>query len=209
MESRDALFTILAVVAGVFVVSQATASIGDETTDSSGNVITTDPYLTQDTTIMQPTTEQKINAFIRMIYQLESNGRYDSLVGGRFFTDYSHHPAQLGYKSPAGWTTNAAGTNYYNPAMNSSAAGAGQFIYGTWDGLRNALGLPDFTPASQDAAMQLLLQQIGAIDAITNDDIDGALRLASAQWASLPYATAGQHPKSLAVAMNTYNNFLG
>lgn len=207
MEQRDALFTILAVVAGVFVVSQATASIGDDTTDSSGNVLTTDPYLTQDTTIMQPTTDQKINAFIRMIYQLESNGRYDSLVGGRFFSDFSHHPAELGYSAPSGWKSN--GTNYYNPAMNSSAAGAGQFIYGTWTPLASALGITDFTPASQDAAMQLKLQQIGAIDAITNDDIDGALRLASAQWASLPYATAGQHPKTLAVAMNTYNNFLG
>ena len=50
------------------------------------------------------------------------------------FDGFGDHPRQL--QSGGGYT--------------SDAAGAYQFLSTTWDGARNALGLQDFSPASQE-----------------------------------------------------------
>ena len=46
-----------------------------------------------------------------------------------------------------------------NAGKTSSAAGRYQFLQGTWDEARNALGLPDFSPESQDAAAVWLAER--------------------------------------------------
>lgn len=79
-----------------------------------------------------------------------------------------------------------------NAALDSTAAGRYQFIWATWQSAAKALGLRDFSPASQDAACVWLLKQCGAYAALTIGDFDTALRLASSQWASLPGSKAGQ-----------------
>lgn len=71
----------------------------------------------------------------------ESGGAYNVLNGGETFTDFSDHPRRVG----------AGGT--------STAAGKYQFIEDTWDRAAAALGLTDFSPASQEKAAWWLANQ--------------------------------------------------
>lgn len=66
-----------------------------------------------------------------LIGQEESGMRFDVINGGETFTDTTDHPRKKG----------AGGS--------STAAGAFQFVAGTWDEAKAALGLKDFSPASQ------------------------------------------------------------
>lgn len=135
---------------------------------------------------------QKVLAFLAMIRQFESGNNYESNTNG----DLSAHP-------------NVKRTvKINNVNIITTAAGAYQFIYPTWRALAARLSLPDFSPTSQDAAAIELLREVNAIDAINADNIPLALQRASTQWASLPGSTAGQNPKSMQVALDTYNNFL-
>ena len=138
-----------------------------------------------------PSLDQRINAFLAMIRELESNNDYAVIVGGAHFADFSDHP------------------RIYVKKYNSTAAGAYQIIRSTWDSvIQPALNLPDFSPASQDRAALYLLQYRGAYAALVANDLDRALRLASLEWAALPYSSAGQNPKSLAQATSVYESFL-
>jgi len=200
MKNAGGFFTaLLAIAAGILYVNRASAdsnyitdSYGNIVTDSYGNPVVSDSYqgnAMPDTTGF--TAEQRLNAFLKMIRQFESNDDYYVIYGGSHFTDDSRHPYD-GKPLPA-----------------HSASGAYQFVIKTWKVLKNRLGLHDFSPQSQDIAAVELLREIGALSAIQNDDIDLALRKASTQWASLPYSNAGQNPKSINVAMDYYNNSLG
>jgi len=135
---------------------------------------------------------KNVQAFLALIKQYESKGRYNVIVGGSLFNDYSKHPNKL------------IPLNINGRVVKSTAAGAYQFIYRTWDSIRNKLKLPDFSPASQDIAAVELLSQIGAYDDIIAGRFNSALKLASGQWASLPYSTANQNPVSYLTAKNTY-----
>lgn len=69
--------------------------------------------------------------------------QYNTLYGGGTFQGYADHPRQS-FIGPTGKPT--------------SAAGLYQFEQGTWDEQKRKLKLPDFTPASQDAAAWALAQ---------------------------------------------------
>ena len=192
MARGEAVFALLAVAAGVLLVSQAGATV-----NTSPDYVSPDYNPPMDYPPMPTPTaaslDQKISAFLTMIRLFET-GRtddYNILYGGAHFSDYSKHPYE-GKPLPA-----------------HSAAGAYQFIIATWRTLQNQLGLPDFSPASQDAAATELLRQKGVIAALDADNVDQAMRLASPVWASLPYSAAGQNPKPVSVALDTYNTFLG
>lgn len=135
-----------------------------------------------------------VNAMLATIRQFESAGDYFALYGSvngsMRFADCSKHPFD-GKPLPA-----------------HSAAGAYQFIIATWKRLQSKLSLPDFCQASQDAAATELLRETGALYSLQNGDVTGAFRAASSQWASLPFSSAGQNPKSLQVAMAAYNGYL-
>jgi lysozyme len=91
------------------------------------------------------------------------------------------------------------------PGCVSTAAGAYQIIKSTWRGLRDSLGLPDFSPASQDRAAVELLRQCGALARIEAGDLAGAIAKARRTWASLPGANyAGQGMRSGAQVMAWY-----
>ncbi len=71
----------------------------------------------------------------------------------------------------------------------SAAAGAYQFMPGTWGGAVKALGLKDFSPQSQDRAAIYLAQRRG-VD--LNRPLDAAaLNKLAPEWASLP-TTSGK-----------------
>ncbi|WP_051229179.1 hypothetical protein [Pleomorphomonas oryzae] len=78
-------------------------------------------------------------AFLGTTAQGEAHS-YDILNGGGKFTGYADHPRRVG------------------PGGASTAAGRYQFVEGTWDRVSNKLGLPDFSPASQDKGAWYLAQ---------------------------------------------------
>lgn len=73
---------------------------------------------------------------------------YNTMYGGGRFEELSDHPRQ---QIPIRSGPNAGKT--------SSAAGRYQFLGSTWDEAKNALGLPDFSPDSQDAAAVWLAER--------------------------------------------------
>jgi muramidase (phage lysozyme) len=101
---------------------------------------------------------------------------YTRRFGGAQFTDMSRHP-NIGAPTPWGTT--------------SEAAGAYQFMKPTWDGAKNALGLTDFTPASQEKAGRYLTKGRGVNpDQIiqTKEEFRGVMDKLAPEWAGLPYS---------------------
>lgn len=104
---------------------------------------------------------------------------YDILFGGGRFTDYSRHPDRV----------------VRTPGYASAAAGAYQFMPGTYAEAARALGLKDFSPASQDLAMLYKVRQrllpAGGLAALTKEGtlsprLQGYL---APEWASIPTST--------------------
>ena len=130
---------------------------------------------------------------------------YNTQFTGRQFEDLSRHPRQI----------NSSGE------LRSDAAGAYQFLSTTWDRAKNALNLPDFSPASQEKAGRYLTQQRGVDpDAVyqTKEEFKAAMDKLAPEWASLPYSGVspsghgrgssyyGQGGKSLDELWSLYNS---
>jgi muramidase (phage lysozyme) len=115
---------------------------------------------------------------------------YNLIVGGQTFDGYADHPRVLVYLP--------------NLGVKSSAAGAYQILRRTWDGVKDKLGLPDFSPASQDAACNELIRQRGALDLVNQGRFAEAVEKCKKEWASLPGAGYGQRENRLAVLQQAY-----
>lgn len=87
-------------------------------------------------------------AFLTAMRGGESGGRYNVMYGGKTFDNFADHPRQ---PQPI-----MSGPNAGNV---STAAGADQFLARTWDEAKNALGLTDFSPRSQDRAAVWLAER--------------------------------------------------
>lgn len=104
---------------------------------------------------------------------------YDILFGGGKFSDYSRHPDKV----------------VRTPGYASAAAGAYQFMPETYAEAARALGLKDFSPASQDLAMLYKVRQrlmpAGGLAALTKEGtLSPRLQAYLApEWASIPTAT--------------------
>lgn len=123
--------------------------------------------------------------------------------------DFRDHPSARetygenrwrGAKLPAEYCIKAG----FKPGCVSTAAGAYQFILGTWRNARNALGLRDFSPESQDRAADWLLKQRGALDHIDAGRFTEAVQAARREWASLPGANWGQPERKLETLLEVY-----
>lgn len=139
-----------------------------------------------------------VQAFFRVIRAGESSQgdeAYQTIVGGGRFTDVSAHPRKRVYiESLKVWST---------------AAGAYQFLWGTWNECVEALGLPDFSPASQDLAALFLIRRRAALPDLLAGRVEAAIKKCAKEWASLPGSPYGQPTRTLKQALSTYSAWGG
>lgn len=165
------------------------------------------------TTTETTTAGRNLAAFLAMIQRAEgtSTGGRDPY---RVCYGYRHtignlrdHPAITGEwrgeRLPDAMCKNAG----FGPGCVSTAAGAYQIIRPTWAKLRDRLRLPDFGPASQDAAAVELIRTRGALVDVQAGRIADAIYKCRNEWASLPgnYASQGQRSTSDLLAWYTNN----
>lgn len=134
-------------------------------------------------------------AFLRCIRLGEGTADemgYYRIVGGRMFTDDSKHPRVRVWVS--------------RYRVWSTAAGAYQIIYPTWQSLVHQYHFTDFTPDSQDMAAVALIRGRKALDDVIAGRLTIAVQKCSAEWASLPGSTAGQRIESYANVERAYRD---
>lgn len=150
------------------------------------------------------TTTANREAFLRTIRRAEGTHGADGyrvMFGYRYFTDFADHPRQ-----PAQFTdgqgrrlwTSAAGAYQFmavSPLPNSNGRTT---TVDTWDRLKARLSLPDFSPASQDAAALELIREKGALDDVDAGRFEQAIQKVRTVWASLPGAGYAQPERSMA-----------
>ena len=105
----------------------------------------------------------------------DENG-YRRIFGGQLFDSFADHPRITVRKN--GYT--------------SSAAGAYQFIVSSWDETKRVMGLPDFSPRSQDLAALGRIVARGALEDVKAGRFETAVKKIAREWASLPGSPYGQ-----------------
>lgn len=139
-----------------------------------------------------------MRAFMRVIRAGESSQgdeAYRMIVGGGFFDSFDDHPRRLVHIKSLG--------------VDSTAAGAYQFLSRTWDGCVKALSLPDFSPPIQDIAAVYLVRGRGALTDVLAGNLEVAIAKCAREWASLPGSPYGQPTRSMAQAKATYEQYGG
>lgn len=132
-----------------------------------------------------------VAAILRVIRRGEGtsdDAGYRRMFGGAMFQSFADHPRT---KQTAGGYT-------------STAAGAYQFLASTWDETAKLLGLPDFSPASQDLAAVARIVYRKALDDVLAGDLATAMPKLGKEWASMPGSPYGQPVISMQTALNTF-----
>ncbi|MCZ4061225.1 glycoside hydrolase family 104 protein [Pantoea sp. LMR881] len=132
------------------------------------------------------------------------NNGYDVIVTGlgekgEVFTDYRDHPFANGRPSKV-WSKSGA---------TSNAAGRYQQMYRWWPAYKKQLGLPDFSPASQDRLALQIIREQKALTDVDRGDMKAFAEKCCDIWASLPGSPHGQPTKSLAVIQQKFLEFGG
>jgi muramidase (phage lysozyme) len=123
---------------------------------------------------------------------------YRTLFGGSLFDSFADHPriAKRFRHKTRGWLwTSAAGA--YQAMAVSPIPGGGSTGVNTWDRMKKKLGLPDFSPASQDAFALGLIRDAGALPDVRAGRFAQAVDKVREIWASLPGSTHGQPQKGM------------
>jgi muramidase (phage lysozyme) len=122
---------------------------------------------------------------------------YQTMFGGGTFNDLSRHPDRVVH-----------GNGY-----SSAAAGAYQFLPGTWQEQSSRLGLKKFGPEEQDIAALALarkrLMNVGGLATVSKEGLSQRVAAAlSPEWASFPTESGrsyyGQPVKSLSELQKYY-----
>jgi muramidase (phage lysozyme) len=134
-----------------------------------------------------------VKAFLQVIRTGEgttdANG-YRRIFGGQLFNSFADHPRVLVSKG----------------GYKSTAAGAYQFLSSVWDETKNAMGLKDFSPASQDLAALGRIAARGALDDVLAGRFALAISKTNKEWASLPNSPYGQPTQTLTGALAVYQS---
>jgi len=124
-------------------------------------------------------------AFLTMIGMSEgtiqvagSENGYNVIVGGKLFSSYADHPRK------EVWIPRLV--------IFSSAAGRYQIEVKWFDAYKKLLGLPDFSPKSQDAIAVKMITECDAKNDIYEGNLFMAVTKCSSRWASLPGNDYGQ-----------------
>lgn len=120
--------------------------------------------------------------------------------------DLSDHPAVSGEWRGEKLSDAMCKGAGFGPGCVSTAAGRYQLTKPTWLGAKRALGLTDFSAASQDAAAVYLIRQRGAIDEVQAGNLEKAIALCAKEWASLPGAGYGQTERRLSTLTAAYTD---
>lgn len=137
-----------------------------------------------------------VQALLRVIRRGEGTADeagFRRLFGGELFDGYADHPRRKITR-----TLRSGGT------ITSTAAGAFQFLAGTWDETRNIMKLPDFSPASQTRAAVGRIAARGALEDAKAGALNIALKKIAWEWASMPGSPYGQPVISWETAHATY-----
>ena len=171
------------------------------------NTLTETPSTTDMTTA-----QQNMAAFLGMIRQAEGTANSADPYAvcysyAHTIRNFANHPAITGEwrgeRLPDAMCRNAG----FGPGCVSTAAGAYQIIKPTWLTIAAALGLPDFSPASQDAACVELVRRRGALEDVKSGRIATAITKCRNEWASLPgnFAKQGQRSQGDLIAWYMQN----
>lgn len=119
----------------------------------------------------------------------KSDNGYNVIVGSTpkhpvLFHSYADHPRVL--------------VKIANLGLKSTAAGRYQILARYFDIYKKQLGLPDFSPASQDKIALQLIKECHALEDIDAGHIEHALMLCASRWASLPSSGYGQRENTSA-----------
>lgn len=141
--------------------------------------------------------DPNVRNFLDMISAAEGTTKhgYNTLFGGGKFDDLKDHPRIL-----FDFTETTGRKN------KTSAAGRYQFLSDTWDEQAKKLGLPDFSPQSQDLATINLLRERGILPDVLKGDWQTAVKKAGPIWASLPSSPYPQPRQSEAFVMGMLKN---
>ncbi|OJW04085.1 MAG: hypothetical protein BGO52_17310 [Sphingobacteriales bacterium 44-61] len=134
---------------------------------------------------------KNLAAFLLMLQYSEGTYgayAYRILYGGKLFNSYNRHPNQPVTR----W------------GITSTAAGAYQFLYKTWQALAKDLKLVDFTPAAQNKAAIELIRGKAALTDVLHGKIADAIYKCRKLWASLPGSGYGQNEKSIEELLRFY-----
>lgn len=149
-----------------------------------------------------PNPDSNLRAFLAMIKRAEGTADkgnpYAVCYAYRHtIQNFNDHPAITGEWRGEPLSAAMCKGAGLGPGCVSTAAGAYQIIKPTWIAVQKKLRLPDFSPASQDAAAIELLRQRGAIPAIEQGRFADAINATKKEWASLTGAGYGQGERSL------------
>lgn len=122
-------------------------------------------------------------------FQPTNDHGYDVLAGGKLFTDYTRHPNVL---------------VQLTPSLSSTAAGRYQILSRFWVIYQQQLGLPDFSPLSQDLYAIQQFRERGALPLIQSGHFTDAVGAINTIWASLPGSPYGQRTERMEDAHAVY-----
>lgn len=120
---------------------------------------------------------------------------YNVLFGGSLFNGYADHPRRSFFIARLG--------------ISTTAAGRYQILAKTFDFYKAKMGLPDFSPASQDAIAVQIISERRALDWIKAGEFDTAILRVNSIWASLPGAGYGQPEQKFTALRAAYVQFGG
>lgn len=137
-----------------------------------------------------------LDAFLTMIAVSEGTQSigdrgYNCLVGGTLFDSYADHPRVK---------------VRVRPDLVSSAAGRYQILERYFDAYKKQLGLPDFSPASQDRIAMQMITECDAMIEVMAGDLRDAITKCASRWASLPGAGYGQHENTVASLQEAFTH---
>lgn len=125
-----------------------------------------------------------------------THDRYDLIYSFQTFSSFHDHPRRVICAS----------------GICSSAAGRYQFLDTTWDLTRQAVGLPDFTPRSQDRGAVYLIESVRGVrnaqQRLSRSQFERAVYKLNREWASLPGSPYGQPTKSMSALWAHYSSRL-